>query len=58
MSGSLLARYTTKVMLTTAEKAALRGTLDVANKVIPHVIAHKPATTVARKRKRIDKGVT
>ena len=27
-------------------------------KIIPHVIAHKLATTIARKRKRVDKGVT
>ena len=45
-------------MLTTAAKAALRGTLDVAKKAIPHVIAHKLATTIARMRKRVDKGVT
>ena len=32
MSGSLLARYTTKAVLTTAEKTAIRGTLDAANK--------------------------
>ena len=51
--GSLLARYATKAML-----AALRGTLDVAKKAIPHVIAHKLATTIARKRKRGDKGAT
>ena len=41
-------------MLTTAAKAALRGTLDVAKKAILHVIANKLATTIAR----IDKGVT
>ena len=58
MIGSLLARYATQAMLTTAEKAALRDTLDVAKKAIPHVIAHKLATTIAKKRKRVDKGVT
>ena len=58
MVGSLLARYATKAMLATTANAALRGTLDVAKKAIPHVIAHKLATTIARKRKRIDKGVT
>ena len=35
MIGSLLARYETKAMLTTAEKAELQGTLDVAKKAIP-----------------------
>ena len=44
-------------MLTTAAKAALRGTLDAAKKAIRHVIAHKLATTIAKKRKRVDKGV-
>ena len=43
-------------MLTTAAKAALRGTLDAAKKAIPHVIAHKLTTTIAKKRKRGDKG--
>ena len=43
-------------MLTTAAKAALRGALAVAKKAIPHVIAHKLAATIARKRKRVDKG--
>ena len=51
--GSLLVRYATKAMLATAANAALRGTLDVAEKAIPHVIAHKLATTIARKRKRL-----
>ena len=58
MDGSLLARYPTKAMLTTAATAALRGTLDVAKRAIPHVIAHELATTIARKRKRVDKCVT
>ena len=57
MVGSPLARYATKSMLTTAAKATLRGTLHVAKKAIPHGIAHKLATTIARKRKRVDKGV-
>ena len=35
-----------------------RCTLDVAKKANPHVIAHKLSTTIARRRKRIDKGVT
>ena len=34
------------------------GNLDVAKKAIPYVIAHKLATTIAKKQKRIDKGVT
>ena len=58
MVGSLLARYTTKAMLTTAAKAALWGTLDAAKKAIPHVIAQKLTTTIAKKRERVDKGVT
>ena len=41
-----------------AAKAVLRGTLDAAKKDIPHVIAHTLATTIAKKRKRVDKGVT
>ena len=48
MIGSLLVHYATKARLTTAAKAALRGTLDGAKKAIPHVIAHKLATTIAR----------
>ena len=55
MIGSLLARYATKAVLTTA---AWRGTLDAAKKAIPHVITHKLTTTIAKKRKRVDKGVT
>ena len=53
--GSLLAHYVTKVMLATAATAALWGTLDVAKKAIPHMIAHKLATIIARKRKRLEK---
>ena len=45
-------------MLGTTAKAALRDTLDVTKKAIPHVITHKLATTIARKQKRVDKGVT
>ena len=56
--GSLLACYATKAMLATATKAALRGSLDAAKRAIPHVIAHKPATTIARKRKMLEKAVT
>ena len=54
---SLLARFATKAMLATAAKAALRGSLAVAKRAVPHVIAHKLATTIARKRRRLDKGV-
>ena len=42
----------------TTAKAALWGTLDVAKKAIPHVIVSKLATTISRKRKRVDNGVT
>ena len=58
MVGSLLARYAAKAMLATAANTALRGTLNAAKKAIPHVIAHKLATTIDRKGKRIDKVVT
>ena len=58
MIGSLLAHYATKALLYTAAMAPLRGTLDVTKKAIPHVIAHKLATTIARKQKRVDKDVT
>ena len=54
MVGSLLARYATTAMLTTAAKEALRGTLVVAKKAILHVIAHKLATTIVRKQERVD----
>ena len=55
--GSLLARYATKSMLTTAAKTAMRGTLDAAKRAVPHLIAHKVASTIAdaaKKRKRVD----
>ena len=58
MIGSLLARYATKAMLTTAAKTAMRGTLDAA---VPHLVAHKVASTIAdaaKKRKRVDIDVT
>ena len=54
MIGSLIARYATKAVLTTAAKTAMRGTLDAA---VPHLIAHKVASTIvaaAKKRKRVD----
>ena len=55
--GSLLARYTTKAMLATSAKTALRGSLNAAKRAVPHLIAHKVASTIvaaAKKRKRID----
>ena len=55
--GSLLARYATEAMLTTAAKTAMRGTLDAAKRAVPHLIAHKVASTIAdaaKKRKRVD----
>ena len=56
--GSLLARYATKAMLVTAAKVALRGSLGVAKRAVPHVIAPKLATAIARKRKMLEKAVT
>ena len=38
--GPLLARYATKAVLTTAEKTALRGTLNAAKRAVPHLITH------------------
>ena len=56
--GSLLARYATKAMLTTAAKTAMRGTLNAAKKAVPHLIAHKVASTIvaaaAKKWKSVD----
>ena len=55
--GSLLIRYATKAMLTTAAKTTTRGTLDAAKRAVPHLIAHKVASTIAdatKKRKRVD----
>ena len=55
--GSLLARYVTNVMLTTAAKTAMRGTLDATKRAVPHLIAHKVANTIAaaaKKRSRVD----
>ena len=45
-------------MSTTAAKAALPGTLDAVKNAIPHVIAHILTTTIAKRRKKVDKGVT
>ena len=48
MIGSLLARYATKAMLTTAARTAMRGTLDAAKRAVPHLVAHKVANTIAK----------
>ena len=55
--GSPLARYATKAMWATAAKAALRVGVDAAKKDVPHLLAHKLATTIAKKRKRLEKAV-
>ena len=57
MIQSLFARYTTKAMLTTAAKTTMRGTLNAAKRAVPHLIAHKVASTIsaaAKKQKRVD----
>ena len=44
-------------MLATAAKTTMRGTLDAAKRAVPHLIAHKVASTIAaaaKKRKRVD----
>ena len=49
-----------KAMLAIAAKTAMRGTLDAAKRAVPHLIAHKIASTIAdaaKKRKRVDIGV-
>ena len=43
--------------MTTAAKTAMRGTLNAAKRAVPHLIAHKVASTiaaVAKKRIRVD----
>ena len=45
-------------MLATAAKAALRVSVDAAKKSVPPLLAHKLATTIAKKRKRLEKAVT
>ena len=55
--GSLLARYLTKAMLSTAARAALRGCLDAAKRAVPHLLAHKLVTSIAKKRKGLEKVV-
>ena len=56
MIGSLLARYATKAVLTTDAKTATLGTLDAAKRAVPHLYAHKVASTAAatKKRKSVD----
>ena len=39
------------------EKAALCGSLDAAKRAVPHLLDHKLVTTIARKRKRLEKAV-
>ena len=54
---SLLARYATKTMLTTAPKTAMRGTLGAAKRSVQHLLPHKVASTIgdaAKKRKKVD----
>ena len=45
--GLLLYRYATKVMLATAAKMEMRGTLDATKRAVPHLIAHKVASIIA-----------
>ena len=55
--GSILARYATKAMLTTAARSAMCGTFDAAKKAIPHIIAHDVATaiqTASKKRQKVE----
>ena len=47
-----------KAMLATGAKAALRVRVDAAKKAVPRLLAHKLATTIARKRKRLENAVT
>ena len=56
MIGSFLARYATKPVLATSAKTAIRGTLGAAKRAVPHLIAHKVASTIAvsKKQKRLD----
>ena len=58
MIGSLLPRYATKALLTTVAKTAMQGTLNAAKRAVPHLIAHKVASTVAaaasKKRKTVE----
>ena len=58
--GSLLVRYATKIMLATAAKTALGGSLGAAKRAVPHLIAHKVVSTIAdaaKKRKKVDTNV-
>ena len=49
--------YATKPMLATAAKAALRGGLDAAKRAVPHLLAQKLVTAIAKKGKRLEKAV-
>ena len=42
-------------MLATASKAALSGSLDAAKRAVPHLLANKLVTNIAKKRKRLEK---
>ena len=44
-------------MLATAAKAALRVGWGAATRAVPHLLAHKLATAIAKKRKRLGKAV-
>ena len=44
-------------MLATAAKAALRVSVDAVKRAVPHLLAHKLATTIAKKRTRLEKAV-
>ena len=55
--GTLLARYATKAMLATAAMTALRVGVGAAAKAVPHLLAHKLATTFSKKRKRLEKAM-
>ena len=55
--GSLLARYAAKAILATSAKTALRGSLDSAKGAVPHLLAHKLVTTIAKNRERLQMAV-
>ena len=44
-------------MLATAAKAALRVSVDAAKRAVPHLQADNLATTIAKKRKRLEQAV-
>ena len=57
MFGKKHTRYATKAMLATAAKAALRVSLDAAKRAVPHLLARILVTTIAKKRKMLEKVV-